>query len=328
MNTVAWDYDIPMLTNRFVLKGLAAAFGIPIGIFGAVIAGVVFRQYWRGQSLTYNSDPWGYIYAAILIGVTVALTVAFVFAIYHNRYEAHFVVDEHGATYETRSPTEKVNRGVRTAAWVLFLLTGNPRALGASLIAQSQESVAVRWDEIHRAVLYPKQRVIGLRNSWRTVLYVYCTAAVYEDVVRLVTQGIAQSAPIREPRVAEARRRRSERLGWIAAIVVAGLLASFSPLYVMTDAEGLTQTLFWAVVGSLLVGTVFGGGPQRGVGLASLVLLAALVWTMAVAGWFRSLAAGVNPLLFALSIVGFLGFLTCAWRNILSGEADRRRGDV
>lgn len=186
--TITWTFDVPMLTNRFVLSGLAKALGIPFAVL-AVIIGVAMR----------DSPDWsGFGYAAIFIGIWLALTVLAIFVIYGNRYPSQFVVDGRGALMAPTRRLYRKNTALNTTLVVAGALAGRLAAVGTGLIAQQSQGAGITWRDARRAVRYPKQRAVALRNSWRNVLILYCTDENYDQVADLVDYYVERTNARRE----------------------------------------------------------------------------------------------------------------------------------
>jgi len=110
-----------------------------------------------------------------------------------NRFTMTFVVKPDGVTYSSGTHEKRWNR----AAVLFGALARNATTTGAGLLATSREQGGWKWRELHSARYFPRQRVISLRNSWRTVLRLHCTAEDYERVRAAVAAGLERGAAAR-----------------------------------------------------------------------------------------------------------------------------------
>lgn len=187
--TLEWITSFPLATNRFILYDMAkvilwtgvllAAIGIPIALA-------------QGAADEPLSD-WLQVFAIfglVLAGLALLL-LAVMIVFFRNRFRAWFAVGPRGLAFETRSRNA---RWSSRAAMAAGMLAGSPGAIGAGLIAYSQEEAATPWSDVRRVRFHPRHCVISVMNGWRVLLRLYCTPANYHEACRLVRLNAPPSA--------------------------------------------------------------------------------------------------------------------------------------
>jgi len=261
-----------------------------------------------------------------------------VLAGYWNRFPCKFTVSPEGARFEATARQRNLNRIVT----VIGALAGRPNLAGAGLLAQSQESPMMNWGDVQNISYYPRQHVISLKNSWRTVLRLHCNPENFEEVARICRNGFAASAAQRENQIAEGRRGRAafmrcigSGLPWAVLSIVGSLLIGFSPL--------LDEPRYvYALLGVSTAASLAGGGLRRLLGVVSLVILAALTLLMLTKGsevhtdifglmkasGFDAATGGSGGMVLALAILGMVLVTVASLHNTiaaaLTGQPDRR----
>ena len=132
MNRLQWEIYIPIFKNRFILKGLALAVGLP---FGVVIAVIMIAA---GGDIAGTDAK----YALILIAALLVLTFLLIMIVYGGKYAPGFIVDETGIVNYTQEKHAKRGRIINGLAVALGVMSGNPTAVGAGMIAQSKAGYA------------------------------------------------------------------------------------------------------------------------------------------------------------------------------------------
>lgn len=175
--TVHWKISVPIFKNTVILKQLGLTIGIPFGLVALVIVLVSGR----------SRDT---LYALGFIAALLILTWLFVMAVYRGKYEAEFVMDGKGVLCQTQAKQEKKNRSINALTVVLGLLSGNPAAAGAGMLAQSRQEVSLRWNRVTWVKYKPKNRTILLRGGWTEQIALFCTGENYEQVEAFVRRNI------------------------------------------------------------------------------------------------------------------------------------------
>ncbi|PKQ16490.1 MAG: hypothetical protein CVT67_04995 [Actinobacteria bacterium HGW-Actinobacteria-7] len=172
--TIEWTYDVPLLTSRFMLWDfLRVIFLSVVAMYVFVaIGGLIF-----GQELIILPPQVFLLTAGIMLGLF-ALTSL----VLGNRQGAHFTVGPKGVEYRA----QKRERSMNKLVVLVGLLARNPTTAGAGTLAMTRERQLVPWESIHRVVVHRRERVIAVRNSWRTVLRLHCPPDLFDDVVTTI----------------------------------------------------------------------------------------------------------------------------------------------
>ncbi len=174
----AWDALMPLLTNRFFLydggKLLAWTGAIMAALMAAMFAAT-------GNSFETLLKVYA-VLALVLAGFGLLfLLIAWLF--FGGRYGARFRVGPQGIAWETLSRRARLGN---RAAIVAGALAASASTAGAGLLAVSEESGLITWDEIGRVRKYRDLRVLTIMNGWRVVVRLYCTPENYGYVEQLV----------------------------------------------------------------------------------------------------------------------------------------------
>lgn len=190
-----WEIAIPLLTNRHFMGGLIRAFVGGAMLIIALVALLLGMQgNWeavRGLALMMMVITLGLLLTAVLVVVL----------IFGNRMRLRFTIDGTGARMQT---IDRVARAGNRGALVLGVLTGRAGAAGSGLLAQSQEDQMVSWGGRFTMVVEPATHSMAFRNSWRTILRVYCLPenfAVARALVeaQMASHGTAQRSSTSSP---------------------------------------------------------------------------------------------------------------------------------
>jgi hypothetical protein len=134
-------------------------------------------------------------------GGLLVLSLLVMLLVFRDRMRFRFSVSDDRILVETIDATARPANRLAVLAGVL---AGKPGAAGTGLIATSQESQSASFDGAFRAEYRPRSRAIVLRNRWRMLLVVYCTAENYDRVAARIAAGIeahgtAGRLPARSP---------------------------------------------------------------------------------------------------------------------------------
>lgn len=181
--TIEWTYDIPLLTSRFMLWDFVRVTLLSVTAMYVIVAlgGLIVEQ-----ELIILPPMVFVLTASIMLGLF-ALTSLLL----GNHQRARFIVSDRGVEYRA----EKRERAINRLTILAGLLALNPTAAGAGTLAMTRERLLVPWGGIHRVVVHPRARVISLRNSWRTVLRLHCTAEQFDTIAEAVQARHRAAAP-------------------------------------------------------------------------------------------------------------------------------------
>ena len=222
--TITWELAFPLLTNRFVLLDFVKVFGITY-LISVTLMGTIFLIQGEPEDLL----PLLAMFAYCVLGLAL-LSVLVMLIFFGNRFPTRFTVSADGAMMETASRRALAANRLAT---VLGLLGGSASTAGAGLLAQSQEQVGISWEDVYRVTEHPAESVITLRNSWRTVIRLYCTPMNYAEVADAVRRYAAEGARRKGELQASAGPSPLPRLLLLSlATVVAGIATAAVPLEV------------------------------------------------------------------------------------------------
>ncbi|MEI6296899.1 MAG: hypothetical protein WCO84_04620 [bacterium] len=178
-NKITWEKEFSLITNRFILKDLFKVVFITVAIFQIVIIVATFLV---GEDVSDVIMPL-YLDLAIIVGF--GLLLLFSMLLLGNRYNAEFTVDNKGIEYKSGLREKRINRLV-----LLLMLLTKPRSSGAGFLAVSGESGSFSWDEIRKIIPYNDAKVIEVRNSWRTVVRLYCINENFDKVLKFCNERL------------------------------------------------------------------------------------------------------------------------------------------
>lgn len=182
VKNLEWSINVPIFKHSVILNQLGIAIGIPFGlllIFLLIISKPEYRIYT--------------IYAFGTILLLFFLTFLFIMIVYKGQYSVSFTLDDVGIQTFTQSDTEKKNRIVNGLAISLGLLSGKPTISGAGLLANSKQSVSIKWKNIKQVRYKSKQKTIILRSSPMENIAVFCTDENYSIVEAYIKGKLSQS---------------------------------------------------------------------------------------------------------------------------------------
>lgn len=190
-SALEWRIEVALLTEPLYLAGYAKAIVLSVLIMGSVLTFLAL--------VTDNMDSIGAFW--MLTGLAMAiLMVAGVLGtalLTGNRLALSYTADGRGVVQTVVDRKLRAVSGVAAAAGVL---TGNAGAAGAGMLARAQNRRSVAWSAVASARFHPKRRAVSLRNTWRTLLVVFCTDETYERFAALVKQKTAQHPGKAPPR--------------------------------------------------------------------------------------------------------------------------------
>jgi hypothetical protein len=309
---LSWDYPVPLLTNRFILRDLAIVLVVSLIIMQLMVLVVGFLA--EGEFILFPPQLW-----LIVSGVFVGL-FAISCLILLNRFGMAFTLDKKGAWYETGTREKKVNR---VLMWV-SIFARRPGALAAATRSGSGQTDGITWREVRRVTYHDGPRVITLSNSWRPVLRLYCPRDGYQETAAFVRERARYLEKKPRSRVRTERRPWGRYVLWAALSAAATIAASawFELYYsnvprfilltgLLVLASGLPRNRLRAVLGVVaaipglyvLVSTVAMALEPIG---SSLGLHYGSVWELDTA-WL------------ALSLLGMLGLLAMAAAGVVYG---------
>lgn len=178
MDKVRWEIYVPIFKNRFILRGLGLAIGIPFGILIAFII------------ITAHGDIFGTDakYALGMILALLILTFLLVMIVYGGKYAPGYIVDETGIVNYTQEKQTRRNRVINGLLIALGALSGNPTAVGTGMIARSRQVMQLKWKHIRSVTYDPKRYTIIIRGGYTEKIAVFCTRENYAQIAAIVRE--------------------------------------------------------------------------------------------------------------------------------------------
>jgi hypothetical protein len=178
---LTWEIGIPVLSNRVIVGGLVRVFaitGVTLSAFMAVLLGS------QGDWEIIAPVSLGFLLACA--GLLLLCLVAMA-ALLRDRMQFRFTISGDGVRMESLDRRVwLVNRlAIGTGSF-----SGASRMAGVGLTSAGRESEEALWSGSFRARYDEGAHVIVLRNSWRGLLYVYCTPEVYPLAVARIGSEI------------------------------------------------------------------------------------------------------------------------------------------
>jgi hypothetical protein len=232
---IVWTTDVPMMTDRFHLWDF-----LKVSVLSVVIAGLLVAC--TGWLL--DGDP-VFISLRILGMVAGGFFASFlvVSLCMGNKYRVTFGLSRKGVSYESAPRERRLGRLAALAGG----FANSPTAAGAGLLATSREALVVAWEDVRSVRVYPGSRVIVVKNSWRTLLRLYCPPHIFAQASAAAVEFHREFGP---PEADTTRGRGTSwpyRVGWFVA---AALLTWGSQSWYWSDHEVLARL---GIVGGGLV---------------------------------------------------------------------------
>lgn len=183
---MTWTVEIPLLTNRFILRDTLLGAVAIVAIAGTGIGGIFA---WKGGAGGWRA---GFIFAGVFAAFYLVVAVLTFGMLFGNRWPLEFVVGAHGVVQNNISQKA---RAIHRFSWILALLTGRPLMAGPGLIAQSREVVGIPWDEVRVVRRYPELGVIYIKGGFLETVRLYCTPSNFADVSARVEAAVKAHAP-------------------------------------------------------------------------------------------------------------------------------------
>lgn len=178
---IEWSIDVPIFKNAIILKQLGIAIGIPFGlllIFFFIIS--------KPEDRIYT------LYAFGVILILFFLTYLFILLIYKGKYSVSFSMDGKGIQSFTQADMAKKNKIVNSLTLGLGLLAGKPSVAGAGVLANSKQSIGLKWNKIKKVKYNPRQSTILLRGNPVENIGVFCTPENYELIEAFIKNRLCQ----------------------------------------------------------------------------------------------------------------------------------------
>jgi len=176
MNHFQWEKVVPVYKNRFILKGFAVSIGVPLVIIFVLIFIIDRGEY-------FGSDA---VYAYGLIGVFFLLISLLLLIVYKGKYASGFIVDEEGIINYVQLKSRNHGRLRNFLSIVIELFSRNYKAHRTVFPVQFRQIIKIKWENVTKIKLYPKQNAILVKSDFTDKIAVFCTKDNYEEVSHMI----------------------------------------------------------------------------------------------------------------------------------------------
>ena len=174
---IEWRIDVPLATNRVVLRQLALIIVIPAATLALLmlVLGVIDNNPGEVKTAVIL------FFAAIaLLTILVAIAVLLVLG---NRMHMEFRLGRDDITSSITDNRAKVSRRLAIS---LGLITFNPGLAGAGLLASGNSGRQTRWEDIDELEIIRSQHTIVLHSGLLVLDAIFCTPDNFQDVCRRI----------------------------------------------------------------------------------------------------------------------------------------------
>ncbi|WP_316863179.1 hypothetical protein [uncultured Cohaesibacter sp.] len=180
--SLTWDIDVPLATNRVVLRQLSLIIIIPAAVVALfmLVLGIIDNEPAEMKAAFYIFFGG--------IGVLLFLVAVAVLLVFGNRMRMSFILDKDGV----RSLVIDRKASVGRILAVLFgFLTINPTLAGAGLIAHGNRGRTTPWGDIRKLELLPDQKTIVLHGKRLVLDAVFCRDESFDEVLDFVKHHLS-----------------------------------------------------------------------------------------------------------------------------------------
>ncbi len=319
---IEWDHEVPIFTNRFFYQDciMVSAFTLlACASFFGVFNLLYYIKYRQFISIPVYSE---YTFPAILFFfIIIALASCVVFIFSKNRYLCRFVITRDGISISFLQ-----DKGIFK---ILGLFNFKSLFSRPDEIERRHSRIFYHWDEIERAVPYPKIGAIALYGVFTRNAIVYCPKDRFKEILQLVLNALWRTEKERKAGIEKTKKRFLLKLLWVTYLFIMVLLASEAPLLE-------TDLPIWILFILSVVATTTNNRIRVAIGLTNFFILTVIGVFMVYKGlkmeysglgmfaynFFRNLVHFDYLLFFILSMTGFVGFVVYSWVIILTREED------
>lgn len=170
---IRWKKTISLLNNKFLMKQIFFAFLITYIIVTILISTIFLTQ---GD---IKAIPMLLLIFFLVCLSLYILSIFIMLVVFGNRMDLEFTVNDKGVLYEM---VDRRGRKLNNFATLFGAITKKPTSTVAGLIAKSQETIFISLKDVIKIEENDKEKVILLKNEWRTLLAIYCNDENYEEV--------------------------------------------------------------------------------------------------------------------------------------------------
>jgi len=147
---------------------MAFAIGLPFSILLVV--------------LTIMTEGVYLIYALMLISASFILTAVLLHVLYRGMYHVNFTVDSSGVRCYTTSRQAQSNKLLNALTVFAGLLSRQPAAAGAGVLAQARQQTFIRWNRVTKIRFYDESQTILVRAGYFDSVAIFCAPDNYPEV--------------------------------------------------------------------------------------------------------------------------------------------------
>lgn len=184
MTPIEWTINVPLATNRVILRQLGLVILIPAAILALLmlVLGVI------------DNDPDQIKVAVILFfGAIALLTLLIAIAVLlvlGNRMTMTFHLDRDGITSSVIDKRAKISRRLAIS---LGLLTLNPGLAGAGFLASANSGRRTDWHDIDELEIIRSQQTIVLRSGLLVLDAIFCTPDNFQTVCHRIEVNVMRN---------------------------------------------------------------------------------------------------------------------------------------
>jgi hypothetical protein len=178
---ISWEIGVPILKNKVLMRQIVLLFVLTF-LITSILMSIIF--------LTQGDIKAIPIVVLILFVVCLALFVLVLIitiVIFKNRMDLRYTLNEKGILYEMN---DRRGKNINRIAIVLGLLSRNPTTTGSGLIAKSLEKSFIDFRNVVSIEPNDDDRIILLKNEWRTLIPVYCNSDNYQVVKEFILEHL------------------------------------------------------------------------------------------------------------------------------------------
>ncbi len=186
MSRIQWEKAIPIFKNRFILKGVLLAIGIPL-------AGILILIIVLSKGDVFGTDARYFFGLILMFSILAALLV---FSLYYGKYAPGFIVDEEGIVNFSQQKQAKTSKTFNMLLIVFGLFRSTYAPISAGYSAICRPVMKIEWKDMKKVRYFPKQYTILVQGGFTEKLVVFCTKGNYEAVVEIIKEKMEQYSKI------------------------------------------------------------------------------------------------------------------------------------
>jgi hypothetical protein len=166
-----WSVRIRMLSSARLWKSFLLVFGIPVTLISVVVSFAAGTD----QGIIVLLGGWG-LFAFLWAAVGVIIDAS-------GGFTAAYAVTNRGV----HSSLGRGSRGAADAATLLGVLARSPGAVGAGLLARSEQDAFIAWNDVRRVTISQRSRYVQIRAGFGSKpVGIYCTEENFSPVCDIV----------------------------------------------------------------------------------------------------------------------------------------------